>query len=241
MTDYCQFHINSAGQYGLSRLRVPFLLFILVLCATGTSAVLCAQEKTTEETKPRLSVGLLIDTHAHQKNVIEFEREVLSSVANEFKGTGAQAFVIRFSDEIELIEDWSSVDTALRKASARIVLDAESGKDREPLLYDATKAGLLKLNSRSSLNSKALIIIAEGNDGGSATRYPEIAKLAKSSQIPCFALLVADHPLYGGRVRHFGFYLYELASASKGKAYDLGTSRKELDKAVKDMVTRMPH
>jgi hypothetical protein len=36
-------------------------------------------------------------------------------------------------------------------------------------------------------------------------------------------------------VRHFGFYLYDLASATKEKAYDVGSSRKNLHKAIADL------
>jgi hypothetical protein len=43
----------------------------------------------------------------------------------------------------------------------------------------------------------------------------------------------------GGRARHFGFYLYDLASATKGKAYDVGRSRKNLDKTIADVLNRV--
>jgi hypothetical protein len=52
-------------------------------------------------------------------------------------------------------------------------------------------------------------------------------------------LLVASHDLIGGRVRHFGVDLYDLAGATKGNAYDVGASRKHLDKAVNDMLKRL--
>jgi len=50
---------------------------------------------------------------------------------------------------------------------------------------------------------------------------------------------VADHNLIGGRVRHYGFDLYDLASATKGKAYDIERSRKNFDKAVRDVLKRV--
>jgi|SRR5579859_157424 len=52
-------------------------------------------------------------------------------------------------------------------------------------------------------------------------------------------LLVADHNLMGGRVRHFGFDLYDLASATKGKAYDIERSRKNLEQAINDLLKRI--
>ena len=77
------------------------------------------------------------------------------------------------------------------------------------------------------------------NDSGSSTKFSQVKVLAKSSHVQCFVLFVADHNLMGGRVRHFGFDLYDLASATKGKAYDIERSRKNLDKAMKDVLKRI--
>jgi len=71
------------------------------------------------------------------------------------------------------------------------------------------------------------------------TEYSQIKKRAKSAHVQCFVLLVADHELIGGRVRRFGFDLYDLASATKSKAYDVGNSRKRLGTAVRDLVKRV--
>jgi len=70
-------------------------------------------------------------------------------------------------------------------------------------------------------------------------RYSQIKKRAQSAHVQCFVLLVADHNLMGGRVRHYGFDLYDLASATKGNAYDIERSRKNLDQAVRDVLKRV--
>jgi hypothetical protein len=182
---------------------------------------------------------VLVDTSAHQKKVIEFEREVFHSIADGFAGVAAESFVVRYGDEVETLQDWSPLDTGLRSVSTRIELDAESGKNRRTLLNDAIDVALLKLDTGNSANSRILIVVGEGNDAGSVPRYSQIKKRAKSAHVQCFVLLVADHNLIGGRVRHFGFDLYDLASATKGKAYDIERSRKHLGKAVRDVVRRV--
>ncbi len=96
-----------------------------------------------------------------------------------------------------------------------------------------------KLGGRNGSDSKALIIIGEGNDLGSTTKYSQIKKLAHSGHVQCFALLVASHDLAEGRVRHFGFDLYDLADATNGHGYDVYTSRKHLDKSLKDILKRI--
>jgi hypothetical protein len=118
-------------------------------------------------------------------------------------------------------------------------LEVEDAKNGRTLLNDALKAALLKLGARNDSDSKALIVIGEGNDLDSTAKYSQIKKLAESGHVQCFALLVASHDLIGAGVRHFGFDLYDLAGATKGNAYDVGASRKHLDKAVKDMLKRI--
>src|SRR5581483_4033055 len=140
---------------------------------------------------------------------------------------------------------WRLCKTGLRSilgleaSPARIELDKESGKNGRTLLYDALDVALLKFDTGNSANSRILIVVGEGNDAGSVTRYSQIKKRAKAAHVQCFVLLAADHNLMGGRVRHFGFDLYDLASVTKGKAYDVERSRKSLGKAVRDVVRRV--
>ena len=235
----CEARTVSTKRYGSSSLRSLSLIIFFAVCGTGTRAARCAQDKPEPVTKPRLLLGVLIDTHAHQKNAFEFEREAVNAVADGFSGVAAEGFVIRYADEVETLQDWAPPDIALRKASGGMELDVESGQHRLTLLNDALNAGLAKLNSREDASSKVLIVIAEGNDSGSRTKFSEVKALAKSSRVQCFVLLVADHNLMGGRMRHFGFDLYDLASATKGKAYDIERSRKNLDKAIKDVLKRI--
>jgi hypothetical protein len=185
-----------------------------------------------------VSVGVLIDTSAHQKNVINFEREAVNSLSAAFAQLPAEAFVIRYGDEVESLQDWSPLALGLRTVSSRIELDVDSEKNRRTLLYELLNAGLLKLEGNSA-NSKVLLIIGEGNNAGGAIKYSQIRKRGEAARVQCFALLVADHNLMGGRVRHFGFDLYGLASATKGKAYDIERSRKNLDKAMRDVLKRI--
>src|SRR3989442_11415016 len=109
-------------------------LLISSLGLAASCTLLCAQEETQPDTKPRLSVAVLVDTSAHQKKVIEFEREVFHSIADGFAGVAAESFVVKYADEAETLQDWSPLDTGLRRVSTRIELDAESGQNRRTLL-----------------------------------------------------------------------------------------------------------
>ncbi len=219
-----------------------FLNCSVALACTLGVAPSCRVVRTQEQPRlgpqSRLSVGVLIDTSAHQKNVINFEREVVNSVSDAFAQRPAETFVIRYADEVELLQDWSPLALGLRTVSSRIKVDVSSEKNQRTLLYEALNAGLLKLEENSA-NSKILLIIGEGNNTDGAIKYSQIKKRAEAARVQCFALLVADHNLMGGRVRHFGFDLYDLASATKGQTYDIERSRKNLDKAIRDVLKRI--
>ena len=63
----------------------------------------CArQDQTRHKSETR---GVLIDTSPHQKNVIEFEREVVSAIAERFEGLGAESFVISYASKVNLLQD----------------------------------------------------------------------------------------------------------------------------------------
>lgn len=63
--------------------------------------------------------------------------------------------------------------------------------------------------------------------------------MAKAKHVQCFALLVANHRSQVGRVRQFGFDLFRLASGTGGRAYDVRTNPKSLDKAISDVLKRL--
>lgn len=239
MLNHSEWRTSSTTRYAPPLLRFVILAVFFVPFETTTCTVLFAQNKPQVETKPRVSLGVLVDTSAHQGKVIEFQREVLNSLAKAFAGVATEAFVVRYADEVETLQEWSPLDTGLRTVSTRLKLDAESAATQQTLLYEALNEGLRKLDAGNRENSKVLIVIGEGNNAGGTVKYSEIKKRAKSAQVQCFVLLVADHNLMGGRVRHYGFYLYDLSSATKGKAYDIERSRKNLDKAVRDVVKRV--
>ena len=222
--------------------KTAYLMTLLRLLAyfigfDATCSHVFAQQEM-ESTKPNLSVAVLVDTSTHQKKVIEVEREAVNSIADGFASIATDAFAVRYADEVQLLQDWSPIKE-LKAVSPRIESDDESGQNQRTLLYEALDTALSKLDPASSTNSKVLIVIGEGNNAGGRIKYSEIKKRAKSARVQCFVLLVADHNLMGGRVRHYGFDLYDLASATKGKAYDVERSRKNLEKAIRDVLKRV--
>jgi hypothetical protein len=210
-------------------------------CASARASVVRRAPSPAHTDNSRLLIGIVIDTHPQQRRVIASERQAINSLASVLAGSGADGFVISYSDHVQPIADWSPVDSGLREAATRIALDdlEGTGKTRGAVLNDGLLAGLTKLGSVDSGARKGLIVIGEGNDGGSAAQFSQLLDVAKARHIQCFALLVANHRSQVGRVRQFGFDLYRLASGTKGKAYDVRTDPKLLDEALQDIVKRL--
>jgi len=230
------------GNFPETELIIRMSLCLLLTCfldMTAACPTFAAQEKMAAPTKPTISVGVVVDTRQHQRNVIDLEREAVNSIADIFAGETAEGFILTYGDKVDLLEDWTPLGRELKQASTRIELRAEIGKSGRTLLNDALHAALQKLDPRQDIDSKVLIVVGEGNDWGSSARNSEVKKLARAAHVQCFALLVADHELIDGRVRHFGFDLDALAWATKGNGYDVGKSRKRLDQALKDVVKRV--
>ena len=70
-------------------------------------------------------------------------------------------------------------------------------------------------------------------------RHSTVLQRAKGDSVQCFALFVATHRSQVGRIRHYGFDLMRLASATHGKIYDVRTEPERLDKAVTDLKRRL--
>ena len=214
-------------------------LLVFFLIMTAACPAVAAQEKTAATAKPKISVGVLVDTGQHQRKVIELEREAVNSIAEIFAGEAAEGFILTYGDKVDVLEDWTPLGPKLKQVATRIDLHTESSKSPRTLLNDALQAALQRLDARQGIDLKVLIVVGEGNDWGSSARAAEIKKLAQSARVQCFALLVADHELIGGRVRHFGFDLDALTWSTRGNGYDVGNSRKRLDKALKDVRKRV--
>ena len=153
-------------------------------------------------------------------------------------GESADAFVVSYSDHVQLVRDWSPVAVGLKEAVPRIAVDAGVGKERGAVLNDGVMDGLTRLGS-SKARRKGLIVVGEGNDDGSTAQFSQMVTAAKDEHIQCFALLVATHRSQVGRVRQFGFDLFRLASGTGGKLYDVRTDPKLLAEALKDVLKRL--
>jgi hypothetical protein len=211
---------------------------LLVVCiGAGTAR---AQSQAKIESGPKFSIGVVVDTHRQQAAVLPFERRVVEALVGRLAGPDADGFVISYSNRIQTIADWSPLESWPIAAVPKISLDdsGEGDATRGADLNDGLMAGVAKLSS-SATGLRRLIVIGEGNDGGSAAQFSQLLAAARAQHVQCFALLVANHRSQVGRIREFGFDLFRLASGTHGKAYDVRTDPHLLDKALEDVLKRL--
>ena len=214
-----------------------FLTHLLLACL-ASGAVLRAQSPVQTDPGRPLSLGVVIDVRPQQREVIAFERQVVAALGSMLAGEHAEGFVVSYSDRVQVLADWSPVTEGLKGIAIRLTTDGSEDGRRGAALNDALLNGLARLGSVGHEGRKVLVVIGEGNDGGSTT-FADVLSAAKTGHVQCFALLVANHRSQVGRVRQFGFDLYRLASATHGKAYDVRTDPGLLDAAVRDLLARL--
>jgi hypothetical protein len=208
-------------------------------CLSIPSAAAYGDQAGASASPPKLVIGVVVDVRPDQMPVIDFERQVVNAISSAFEGLSAEGFVVAYSDRVQWITDVSTLESALRDGGRRINADSIVVPPFASVLNDGVAEGLERLASKAGAVRKALIVVGEGNDGASSTKFSTVLQRAKGDSVQCFALFVATHRSQVGRIRQYGFDLMRLASATHGKIYDVRTEPERLDKAVTDLKRRL--
>jgi len=167
----------------------------------------------------RKQIVLLLDSNFHQQEVLALEQQTAVEMLSELEKEKAQALVMSYGAEIhssgELTEDLGSLRTFTGS------LRAETDKRNETvLLCEAMKRAIERLYGAAG--TKAVVVLAEGNDLGSSVNWKTLARLAQRTRVACYVIFFANHSFYGRGVRHYGYYLVELAPKTGGRLWEVG-------------------
>ncbi len=168
----------------------------------------------SQEINLPLTLGLLIDTSASQRRVLEKERTAsytfLERVLREDKD---QAFVIHFDREVELLQDLTPSRKKLEAALSNV--DAPSQGQRGgggnpsgsggsggrrgggTMLYDSVLLASDELMKKQT-GRKALILLTDGVDNGSKVSLSYAIESAQRADTLVYSVLFADPNAYGG-------------------------------------------
>jgi VWFA-related protein len=183
-----------------------------------------------KDTNLPLTLGLLVDTSASQRNVIDDERAASSSFLDQMLTTQKdKAFVIQFSRDIELLQDITSSRPKLQAALKEIDTpppadgsyvsapsasgggsdgsDSGHASDRRragTTLYDALFLASDELMSKQK-GRKAVIILSDGDDRGSKETLAKAIEAAQRADTIIYAIYFkGESPQDNNMNRHPG-------------------------------------
>ena len=178
-------------------------------------------------------IALLLDSNFHQRKVLPLEQQTAVELISEFEKEKAQGLVMSYGAEIhssgELTDDFGSLKDFT--SSLRVETDK---RNETVLLYDTMKRAIEKLSDGSG--TKAIVIFAEGNDHGSSIGWTSLVRLAQRGHIACYVVMFADHSFYGREVRHYGYYLVELAPKTGGRLWEVGDNPPKAHETAQQLI-----
>jgi len=204
-----------------------------------------------------LTLGILVDTSGSMRRMLEVEKEVGASFLEDIIRPKDEAFIISFDTDINLLQDFTSSVSKLRRAlnTARIStggvscaggpqgpqgpLPCPSTGPRGTALYDA-----VYLASHDELahevGRKAMILLTDGQDEGSRLKIRDAIEAAQKADAICYVILIVD--------RGFGFFggtyfgegdMKKLTQETGGRVIDVGDKPDKLRKAFDEIAAEL--
>src|SRR5579875_540445 len=165
----------------------------------------------TRETDVPLTIGLLIDVSASQRNLIGIERNAAVQFFSKVLRKKDEAFLISFGEEAELLQDYTSSTRLLEDGLNQLHVSSgvggigpgpvpTVGQPRGTVLYDAV---YLAANDklRSEVGRKVMILISDGVDEGSRLSRDQAVEAAQKADAVIYSIDYYDPGAYGP----FGF------------------------------------
>jgi Ca-activated chloride channel homolog len=164
------------------------------------------------------SLGLVIDNSGSMRN----KRERVNSAALTFvreSNPEDETFIVNFDDSAYLEQDFTG--------SIGDLMDALDNLDTrgETALYDAVSLSLTKVAKEGKRDSKALLVITDGEDNTSKYKYDQVLKQLKDAKVTVYAIgLLEENDSRGGLFhkapsQHAKEVLQQFAEATGGVAY----------------------
>src|SRR5712691_6926783 len=131
----------------------------------------------TRETDVPLTIGLLVDVSASQRNLIEIERAAAYQFFSQVLRKKDMAFLISFGEEAELLQDFTGSPRLLQAGLERLRVNSGAtgihpgpvptiSQPRGTVLYDAVYLASTDRLARE-VGRKAIVLITDGVDQGS--------------------------------------------------------------------------
>ncbi len=196
-----------------------------------------------------LTLGILLDTSGSQLRVLGMEKDVGGSFLESILRPKDEAFLISFGTDIELLQDFTSSVSRLRRAlndaqmnTGGVGCSAPPGGTPGPIpcsstgprgtaLYDAVYLASHD-EFAHEVGRKAMILLTDGEDQGSRLKIKDAIEAAQKADAICYVLLIADRGFYG---RGFGYSgdsdMKKLTEETGGRVIEVGNKIDKLRQA----------
>ena len=208
----------------------------------------------TAESNLPLTLGILIDSSGSQARVLDMEKEVGGQFLSEILREKDLAFVIGFDVNVDLLQDFTSSVSALKRGmnSARINMGGSGSSipgmgggpvptangPRGTLLYDAVYLAAHD-ELAQQVGRKAMILLTDGEDQGSQLKLADAIEAAQKSDSIVYVLLCADRGFYGGFTMGYSgdSQMKKLTAETGGRVIEVGNKFDKLKDAF-DQISR---
>jgi VWFA-related protein len=198
-----------------------------------------------------LTLGLLIDTSGSQTRVLPMEQEVGAAFLRDVLTPKDLAFLINFDIAVDLIQDFTSDASRLRRAMEKTRINDGGGsgsggiagagqgtipvsRPKGTLLYDAVfLASNEKLQKESG--RKAMVLLTDGGDQGSDETLANAIAAAQRSEVIVYVIMIADRMNF----RAGDSEMHKLADQTGGRVIDVGNNPKKLREAFDAIGTEL--
>jgi VWFA-related protein len=155
----------------------------------------------SQESDLPLTLGLMVDTSASQRRVLDAERAACFHFLDRvLRGNQDRVFIMQFDSAVELRQELTSsrqkLDDALALVDSETLRQLQIQHGGGTLLYDAvvkaSKEVMKPLSGR-----KALIVLSDGVDFGSEETLAAAVEAAQRAETLSYSILFSDAGAYG--------------------------------------------
>jgi VWFA-related protein len=203
----------------------------------------------SKETDLPLTIGLLIDVSASQRNLLDIEKRAAHQFFAQVLRKKDEAFLISFGEDSELLQDYTNSAKLLQAGLSQLQVNSGASgfgpgpvptisQPRGTVLYDAVYlAANEKL--RAEVGRKVIVLITDGMDEGSKLKIEEAIEASQKSDVVIYSMDYADPSAYGRF--SFGvsdFALQKMSGETGGRVFKVDR-RLTLDDAFKQLQDEM--
>ena len=148
-----------------------------------------------------LTLGLMVDTSASQRRVLDAERGACFHFLDRvLRGNQDRVFIMQFDSAVELRQELTSsrqkLDDALALVDSETFRQLQIQRGGGTLLYDAVVKASTEI-MKPLRGRKALIVLSDGVDFGSEDTLTEAVEAAQRTETLSYSILFSDAGAYG--------------------------------------------